>query len=94
MYIYTLFVYMFMRLNVDFLLYIFTIFTTQYLCDLCNYNVLLIYKFFIVIYLFIRKCISVCYTYYMYNVCWCYIHCLCVMSYLVKRKSWAPIKHV
>ena len=30
----------------------------------------------------------------MYNMCLCYIHCLCVTSYLVKFDCWTPIKNV
>ena len=80
-----------------FLLFIFNVFTIQYICNLCKDNVLLLINF--VGYLFIC---SLMYTSVflhfvvlsMYNVCLCYIHCLSVISNLAKPKCWVPINYV
>ena len=80
------------------LLYIFTIFTMQYPCNLCKHNVLVFINCIMLLtYLFIRSYKYICVSEVvvsMYNVWLYYIHCFCVMSCLVKPECWVTIKYV
>ena len=78
---------------------IFTIITIQHLCNLSKHNILSFINFVLLIYFFISSKMYICIFVHvlfirMHSVWLCYIHCLCVMSYLMKPEFWTSIKHV
>ena len=68
-----------------FLLYAFTIFTIQYLCNFWKYNVLLLIDFVLFIYLFFPKFVHFVVR-SVYNMCLCCIRC-------IPRKTWVLSDH-